>query len=125
VARSESLEDGGVEERVHVPDAEYDALLAENVAFVELYDASANNTVIECLARATPLLVNPLPAVVEHLGGDYPLYFGDLDEAARKAEDAGRLRAAHEHLLANPLRDRLDAGSFRRSFEESEVYARL
>lgn len=46
----------------------YDRLLTENIGFVALHDASANNTVIECIARATPLLVNPLPAVVEYLG---------------------------------------------------------
>ena len=66
-----------VEERAHLPNDAYDALLAENLVFVELYDASANNTVIECIARATPLLINRLPAVVEYLGESYPLYCAD------------------------------------------------
>ena len=118
-------ERGDVETRAHVPDDEYDALLAENVVFVELHDASANNTVVECIARATPLLVNPLPAVVEYLGASYPLYCTDAADAAAKAMDVARLRAAHEYLLGCATRAKLDPAYFRRSFEASEVYQRL
>jgi tetratricopeptide (TPR) repeat protein len=112
-------------EREHLPDEDYDRLLAENIVFVDLYDASANNAVIECLARATPILVNRLPAVEEYLGADYPLYFSDHAEAAAKALDLGRLRAAHDYLLASEIRRRLDGDSFRRGIEASEVYRRL
>ena len=41
---------------------------------LSLVDASANNAVIDCIARATPLLVNPHPAVIEYFGADYPTY---------------------------------------------------
>lgn len=109
----------------HIPNDAFDQLLAENIAFVSLYDASANNAVIECLVRATPLLVNRLPAVEEYLGSDYPLYFDDLADAAAKALDLERLRAAHDYLLAWPLRRRLDASSFRAAVVASEVYQRL
>jgi hypothetical protein len=111
--------------RMHLADEEYDQLLAQNIAFVDLYDASANNAVIECLARGTPLLVNRLPAVEEYLATDYPLYYEDHADAAAKAMDIGRLRAAHEHMLASPIRRRLDGDSFRSSVETSEVYQRL
>ena len=63
------------------------ALLCRNIAFVELHDAGANNTVVECIARATPLLVNKLPSVVEYLGAGYPFYYDSLEEAAEKAEE--------------------------------------
>lgn len=114
-----------VETRAHLPNDEYDALLAENVVFVELHDASANNTVIECIARATPLLVNPLPAVVEYLGASYPLYCTDPVDAAARVTDLGRLRAAHQYLLGCDIRAKLDPGYFRESFEASEIYQRL
>ncbi len=81
-------------------DEDYDDLLAANVVFLELLGASANNCVVECITRGTPLLVNPLPAVREYLGDDYPLYWATHREAARKAEDLDLLRAAHEHLVA-------------------------
>lgn len=116
---------GSVEARSHVSNAEYDLLLSRNVAFVQLDGANANNAVVECIARATPLLVNRLPAVEEYLGRDYPLFYVDLPDAAAQALDFGRLRAAHDHLLACDMRSRLDLETFCRSVEDSEVYRRL
>jgi len=77
---------------------EYDELLSKNIVFLDLYASSANNVIVECIARATPILVNPLPAVVEYLGHDYPLYFETLEEAAWKAENEALVLAAHEYL---------------------------
>ena len=116
---------GEVEARLHVSNAEYDRLLSCNVAFLQLDAANANNAVVECLARATPLLVNRLPAVEEYLGAGYPLYYGDLHDAAAFATDLGRLRAAHEYLRTCDTRSRLAPEAFRRSVEDSEVYRRL
>ena len=109
----------------HLTDAEYDQLLAENLAFIRLYDASANNTVVECIARATPLLVNPLPAVVEYLGPNYPFYFKSLAEAADKAMDLGLIERTHEYLRSCDTRPQLTAARFRDAFIQSEVYRRL
>jgi hypothetical protein len=53
----------------------YDNLLTENIVFLNLVDASAVNTIIECIARNTPLIVNRHPAVIELLGEKYPLYY--------------------------------------------------
>jgi hypothetical protein len=117
--------DAAVETWSHLPNDAYDELLAENIAFVQLHAASANNVVVECLARGTPLLVNKLPAVEEYLGPDYPLYYHDLEAAAAYAVDLPRLRAAHEYLRHSPMRARLSPEAFRRSVEQSEVYQRL
>ena len=54
---------------------EYDKLMTENIVYINLVDASAVNTIIECIVRTTPIIVNKHPAVVELLGKDYPLYF--------------------------------------------------
>jgi hypothetical protein len=79
-------------------DAEYDALLCENVAFLDLDDASACNTVLECLVANTPLIVNRHPAVAEYLGADYPGFYDDLDHAAALASDPRAIAAMHAHL---------------------------
>lgn len=109
----------------HLPNAQYDELLSRNIVFIQLYDASANNTVIECLARGTPVLVNPLPAVREYLGEDYPLYYDTLQQAADMALDVPRLAAAQQHLLDNPIRQRLGGDTFRQQVIASDVYGLL
>jgi polysaccharide pyruvyl transferase WcaK-like protein len=58
---------------------EYDKILTENIVFINLVDASAVNTLIECLIRNTPIIINKHPAVIELLGNDYPLYYNIND----------------------------------------------
>lgn len=118
-------DNGSVELLPWQPTTTYDRLLSRNVVFLDLIDASANNAVIECLARNTPLLVNRHPAVIEYLGPDYPLYFDDLGDAARllNGED---LRRGHEYLCqAAALKDRIRFESFRRAVVQSPIYQSL
>jgi hypothetical protein len=112
-------------EEDQVSNTEYDRLLSENIVFVELHDANANNVVIECIARATPLLINPLPAVVEYLGTEYPLYYTSLEEARFKALDLDLLRRGHQYLLNCETRAKLSAECFLQQFRASEVYRQL
>ena len=83
----------------------------------------ANNAIIECIARNTPVLVNRLPAVEEYLGKEYPLYFETLEEVA-EAEDMDLLRETHEYLLRMP-KQWLSGSYFRRSLMESDLYRSL
>ena len=78
---------------------EYDELLSNNVVFLNLVDASACNTIIECIVRNTPILVNRLPAVVEYLGNDYPLYYNSFEEAYEILSDNDKLLKAHKYLV--------------------------
>ena len=59
---------------------DYDELLNKNIVFINLVDASAVNTVIECVVRNTPIIVNKLPALVEILGDKYPLFYDNVDD---------------------------------------------
>ena len=88
----------GVEMLRRVSNEEFDDMLTSCVAFLDLYDSSANNAVIECIARNTPLLVNRHPAVVEYCGEDYPLYFDNLDHAFELICDFDKIFAAHEYF---------------------------
>ena len=58
-----------------VSNEEYDELLSQNIVFIHLVDASTVNTILECIARNTPIIVNRHPATIELLGPDYPLFF--------------------------------------------------
>jgi hypothetical protein len=109
----------------YLGDDAYDELLAENIVFLDLYDSSANNAIVECIVRMTPVLVNPLPAVVEYLGDGYPFYFSDLGEAASKAQDTALVVATHQYLRDAPVRRQLTGEHFRRAFASSTIYRGL
>lgn len=59
---------------------DYDKLLSENIVFINLCGASAVNTVIECVVRNTPILVNRLSALEEILGNSYPMFYDNMDQ---------------------------------------------
>lgn len=111
-----------VQQVVYVPHSDYDKLLSENIVIINLYDSSANNTVIECIARNTPLLVNPIEPVIEYLGKDYPLYFSSLEEAAEKAEDIDLIEQTHQFLVNHPIKKKLTGEYFLESFTKSDIY---
>ena len=106
-------------------DHEYDQMLCENIVFLDLYTTSANNAVIESIARGTPILINRLPATEEYLGKDYPFYFESWDEAAQKALDFDLVKTTHEYIMNSRTRKKLTAESFREAFMQSEVYKTL
>ena len=76
---------------------EYDEYLSKNIVFIDLFDAAANNTVLECIVRKTPIIVNKLPGVVDYLGEDYPLYFSELEDVSGLLAQE-KLLEAHEYL---------------------------
>jgi hypothetical protein len=76
---------------------EYDKLLVENIVFIDLFDAAANNTVLECILRRTPIIINKLPATIYYLGEDYPLFFNDIDEVPNLLTREN-IANAHEYL---------------------------
>jgi hypothetical protein len=102
----------------HLENKEYDQLLTENIVFINLVDASAVNTLIECIVRNTPIIVNRHPAVVELLGPGYPLYYGD---EKGKTEDLISMNYEIEYLLkdlknietANKYLQKIDKKYFR------------
>src|SRR5262249_7747200 len=130
VAReAENLDLGNVDRRttLEIPyqsNPQFDRLLSENIVFVHLYDSVTNNTLIECIARNTPILINKVPSVVEHLGESYPFYFDTLEEAAEKADDMEQIAAAHKYLC-EVSKESLGADFFCRSLAESDLYRNL
>ncbi|MGD2091258.1 MAG: hypothetical protein PVH61_34095 [Candidatus Aminicenantes bacterium] len=109
----------------YLPDYEYDKLLSKNIVFLHLYDSIANNTIVECIARNTPILVNPLESVREYLGESYPYYFETLEEAAWKAENIQLIYETYNYLQDLPIKDKLTSEYFCESFVQSDIYQKL
>ncbi|MGD1711793.1 hypothetical protein [Hydrocoleum sp. CS-953] len=120
-----SITNNDVEVIKYLANEDYDNLLTQNIVYLDLYDASANNVIIECIVRNTPILVNPLPAVQEYLGKDYPMYFSNRNEAVQKANDLSLIRDTHEYLRKYPMKAKLTLEYFVKSLAESTIYKLL
>jgi hypothetical protein len=77
---------------------EYDDILTKYIVLLCLYDASAVNTIIECIVRNTPIFVNRLPAVVEYLGDEYPLYYNDINDVPAMINNNKLIIRSHNYL---------------------------
>lgn len=73
-------------------------IFASNLLLIHYYGLCTPSLLQTGVAQHTPMLVNPLPAVVEYLGEDYPLYFSFYQEAADKATDLDLVVSAHDYL---------------------------
>jgi len=58
----------------------FDDILTKNIVFLDLVDASVVNTIIECVVRSTPIIINKIPPTIEILGEDYPLFYENVDD---------------------------------------------
>ena len=114
-----------VKVRERVSDEEFDSLLSSSVVFLNLFDAGANTTVLECLARHTPLIINQLPGVEEYLGPDYPLYYTTLDEARQLLDNHQKLMEASLYLARHFQNDPLTGERFIAEFASSAIYRSL
>lgn len=108
-----------------ITDDEYDSLLEDSVFFLNLYDAPANTTVVECIARNTPLLVNRLPGVVEYLGEDYPFYYSSIEEAEAKLQQPGLIQETSEFLSRSQMKAALTGEAFLAALQNSAIYRSL
>jgi hypothetical protein len=110
----------------YVSNEEYDHLLASSVVAIWLYGSAANNIVCECISRRTPLLVNPLPSVVEYLGREYPLYITKREEASKIINNHRLIKITHDYLDDMvDLRNSLSYENFLLSIAQSKFYERL
>ena len=89
---------GGVEVIQYLDSKRYDEVLSCSVVFLKLLDASAVNTVLECIMRHTPVVVNRLPALEEVLGVNYPGFYDTFAEASVIIESVTRLMYCHMQL---------------------------
>src|SRR6516165_9927094 len=108
-----------------VTDDEYDLLLEDSVVFLNLFDAPANTTVVECIARNTPLLINRLPGVIEYLGEDYPFYYSSTEEAEAKLQQPALIQETSEYLSRSPIKAELTGESFLAAVRNSAIYRSL
>jgi len=86
---------------LNLSNEEYDKALINAFIIIDLYDASANNALIECISRNIPFFVRKLPAVEEYIGTEYPLFFNSIEELEEKLENMNLIKSAYDYLQQN------------------------
>lgn len=98
MVESLKLKDASVSIIDNLSNDRYDQLLASNIVFLNLVDCSTVNTVIECVVRNTPLIVNRHPAIEELLGKGYPGFYSCLIEASMISTDLEKIKEISTYL---------------------------
>jgi hypothetical protein len=111
----------GVEEMFRIDNDEYDKMLRSSVVFLDLWDTSANNTVIECVQRATPIICKRHEAVEEYLGKDYPLFFNSLEEVEDLIQYE-HIKLGHEYLKDRQESGLLSISKFVENIKGGKIY---
>jgi GR25 family glycosyltransferase involved in LPS biosynthesis len=91
---------------------DYDNYILNNIIIIDLWDANANNSIIECLIRNIPFFVTKLNPVVEYLGDDYPMYFNSINELEDKINNLTELYSKTYEYLKNIKKDDLSLNYF-------------
>jgi len=123
--RIELKQNDSVAVKERVSDQEFDNLLSSSIVFINLYDAMANTTVVECLSRNTPILINRLAGVEEYLGSSYPLFYNTLEEASKMICNDEILQEASKYLKMRSENLQILPDNFVQSFMNSAVYRTL
>ena len=111
-----NLKSDSVIEIENLNEKEYDDILCSSVVFINLIDSVVNNTVLECIERNTPIIVNRNPSIEEYIGKDYPLFFDEISDVSELLT-YDKLTQANSHLKKINL-DR-DLGL---QIQNSEIY---
>ena len=58
---------------------DYDNIIQSSILIMPLFDAAANNSVLECIISNTPIFVTRCEGTEEYLGKDYPMFFDNIN----------------------------------------------
>jgi len=114
----------GVKPMTQVSNDQYDEILSRNIVFLDVYDMSASNLIVECIVRNTPILVTKHPAVVEYLGEHYPFYFSSLKQVESKLREKNIVKKTYNYLSSMD-KNKFKRTSFVKSLYNSNLYKEL
>ncbi len=98
---------------------EFDQVLLNNIVIIPLWNASANNSVLECIEMNIPAFITRLPSTEEYLGKFYPMFYSNIQEV--------EFILNNKQLLFNKYRDtynyllKLDKTNFKYEHFNSEL----
>eukprot|EP00930_Biecheleria_cincta_P047519 TRINITY_DN3295_c0_g1_i14.p1 TRINITY_DN3295_c0_g1~~TRINITY_DN3295_c0_g1_i14.p1 ORF type:complete len:521 (+),score=86.94 TRINITY_DN3295_c0_g1_i14:1818-3380(+) len=100
---------------------EYDDFMLHNIIILDVFDAAANNAVMEAIAMANPIFVRRHNSIAEYLGTHYPLFFEGLEDLedmiASESSVIRYMSAAHQYLKELPYKRDFSLQSFASSLQ--------
>jgi hypothetical protein len=98
---------------------EFDDLLLNNIVIIPLWNASANNAVLECLEMNIPVFITRVPAVEEYLGKEYPMFYTDISEVEKVINNIKLLHRKYKETYKYLLT--IDRSDIRLEYFNSEL----
>lgn len=108
-----------VEELEYLNKNDYENLICQSVVYIKLVDGVAVNTLLECIERNTPILINRNESVMEYLGEDYPMFFDETSDIDYLTTDENLIKTSN--YLSNIKRYQ----TLGRQIEKSNIYRNL
>lgn len=72
--------------------------LENSIFMIYLQDATANNTILDCIQAQTPILVNRCEITEYYLGKNYPFFYKDSKEIEEKLQNINLIKSANLYL---------------------------
>ena len=107
---------------INLDNYKYEEIIVDNIVVTEIIGSSCNNGIIECIASATPILVNKLDSLIEYLGKDYPFYYHSKKELLEKSQNYELINKTHKYLLNLNTRKLITGESFREQFLNCDLF---
>jgi predicted GH43/DUF377 family glycosyl hydrolase len=113
------IKNNDVTELEYLNNKDYEDLISSSIVYIKLVDSVANNTILECIKRSVPILVNRNPSVEEYLGVNYPLYFDDDSNIDILTSDKNIIKA---HNYLSEIKKDLNMS---KQIEKSSIYKNI
>lgn len=77
---------------------DYRKIFEDNLIFLDVYLTTINNTFLEAVISNTPIILNRKQEYIDLIGGEYPLFFDDINDINSYIEDDNNILNAHNYL---------------------------
>jgi len=64
----------------HLEDNEYVKIFKENILYMDAFDVTASNLLLECIRCETPVILNRHPSFEQYIGAKYPMFYDDISD---------------------------------------------
>ena len=76
-----------IKQKYFKKNSEYDDFLTKNICIIPLWNASANNSILEIIEMNIPTFVTKMVSTIDYLGKEYPMFYNDIEEINIILED--------------------------------------